>query len=46
MQPERQFWKENVGGITFLYHDNNLLKSIEEKIYKFENSKTQNLSQN
>ena len=25
------------GCITFLYHDNNLLKSIEEKIYKFEN---------
>jgi hypothetical protein len=37
MQPERQLWKENVGGITFLYHDNNLLKSIEEKMYKFEN---------
>lgn len=33
MQPERQLWKENVGGFTFLYHDNNLLKSIEENTY-------------
>ena len=42
MQPERQLWKENVGGFTFLYHDTNLLKSIEENIYtslKTKNSK-------